>query len=237
MTSAEAPFDSEDTLPSLRERKKAKTRSILVDTAQRLFRQQGYAQTTLEQICAEADVSVGTLQRYFDSKERLALFPYYQALERLRDAIGPLGREGDVLTAWRRWVESEAARFPWGDRSFWSFVNAAPELVARRLAVAQQMQNLLATALSEEAGFDPATDLYAHVLAAALDAGTTRAYRHWVAGHRDDLVQACLEVVDFVLERFGPRCEVDRLPSRQPRAAGKPARTRSGSGCTMESRS
>jgi len=52
-------------VPSLRERKKAKTRAALIEASQRLFARQGYTGTTLEGISAEVDITTQTLLRYF----------------------------------------------------------------------------------------------------------------------------------------------------------------------------
>ena len=55
--------------PSLRERKKAQTRAAIQSEALRLFREQGYDATTIEQIIEAANVSETTFFRYFPTKE------------------------------------------------------------------------------------------------------------------------------------------------------------------------
>jgi AcrR family transcriptional regulator len=57
----------------LRERKKARTRASLREHALRLFREQGYQATTVEQIAAAAEVSPSTFFRYYPTKEDLVL--------------------------------------------------------------------------------------------------------------------------------------------------------------------
>ena len=55
----------------LREQKKRDTQQLLVGTGMRLFLQQGYTETTLDQIAAEAGVSRRTFFSYFPSKEAI----------------------------------------------------------------------------------------------------------------------------------------------------------------------
>lgn len=57
----------------LRERKKARTRAAIRRHAFRLFREQGYSATTIEQIAGAAEVSPSTFFRYFPTKEDVVL--------------------------------------------------------------------------------------------------------------------------------------------------------------------
>src|SRR4051812_20414775 len=64
----------------LRERKKLKTRRSIQEHALRLFQEQGYDATTVEQIAEAAEVSPSTFFRYFPTKEDTVLTDEYDAL-------------------------------------------------------------------------------------------------------------------------------------------------------------
>src|SRR5579871_309427 len=86
----------------------ARTRSLIIATALRLFRERGYESTTMRAIAAEAGVSVGNAYYYFASKEHLIQGFYDQAqLDHAIAAAPVLDHESDlearvrgVVNAW-----------------------------------------------------------------------------------------------------------------------------------------
>lgn len=60
--------------PGLRDRKKAQTRAAIQQQALRLFQDQGYDATTIDQIAEASDIAPATFFRYFATKEDLVLF-------------------------------------------------------------------------------------------------------------------------------------------------------------------
>jgi AcrR family transcriptional regulator len=83
----------------LRERKKWQTRRAIRREAFRLFDEQGYANTTVEQIAAAADVSPRTFYRYFRVKEAVLLSDDHLSL--IVDAFSRAPRDLGFVAAYR----------------------------------------------------------------------------------------------------------------------------------------
>jgi AcrR family transcriptional regulator len=62
-----------DQIP-LRQRKKERARHAIQEAALRLFEEQGYDDTTVEQIAASAEVSPSTVYRYFETKDEIVFW-------------------------------------------------------------------------------------------------------------------------------------------------------------------
>jgi AcrR family transcriptional regulator len=153
----------------LRERKKAKTRAAIREHAMRLFQEQGYAATTVDQIAEAADVSPSTFFRYFPTKEDVVLSDDYDPL--LVAAVRAQPPEVGPVEAIRRSVQQLFGRFTdaeWAqEQRRLELVRTVPELRMRTQQQYAESITLLAAVVAERAGL-PADDFAARVLAGAV---------------------------------------------------------------------
>jgi AcrR family transcriptional regulator len=86
----------------LRERKKARTKTAIQQQALRLFREQGFQATTVEQVAEAAEVAPSTVFRYFATKEDLAVLDdYYSLAEAIAAALAAQPRTVNPVQALR----------------------------------------------------------------------------------------------------------------------------------------
>jgi AcrR family transcriptional regulator len=165
----------------LRERKKAKTRAAIQRHALGLFRDQGFAATTVDQIAEAAEISPSTFFRYFPTKEETVLYdeldpvlmaafaaqpaefsPFSAIRATLREVFGQLSHEN-----WER------------ERDRQVMVFTVPELRAVFLEQLTSGMRMLAQGAAERVGRSPddfevlnwAGALVGVVLAAFVTAG------------------------------------------------------------------
>jgi AcrR family transcriptional regulator len=184
MTTQDAPAR-----PGLRERKKQQTRERVRREAYRLFTEQGYEATTIDQIAEAAEISPSTFFRYFPTKEDVVVQDEYdpalaQALrsrpagEPIIDAIlhslkGPLGKL----------LEQDREELLLRTRI--SFTD--PAIRARSVAEQERSEQALAAVIAERSGRQ-AGDLDVKCAAAAIIAVFTTLVHHWVdRDGKDDL--------------------------------------------------
>ena len=166
-TSRPVPADSPPR--GLRERKKARTRAAIREAAMRLFEEQGYAATTVEQIAEAAEVSPSTFFRYFPTKEDVILIDDYDPL--IIDAIRAQPVDKPAIRAvlhGMRDVFGRLSAAEWAsERRRQRLYQEVPELRARQLQQTAAAVDMLAAVIAERRGV-PAADEQARALAGAL---------------------------------------------------------------------
>lgn len=78
----------------VRERKQAERRARVVDAAMALAREGGYDAVQMREVSARADVALGTIYRYFSSKDEILSEGLVTWVEHLRDRLARRARRG-----------------------------------------------------------------------------------------------------------------------------------------------
>src|ERR1700750_2722494 len=153
----------------LRERKQARTRASTREPALRLFGEQGYAATTVEQIAAAAEVSPSTFFRYFPTKEDVVLRDdmdtrAVEAFSRLPRDLTPIAAvRAAMQDAWSSFTPEE-----WGQINEGAQLSArVPEIRARAMHEFARAIDAIAGALARYTGRAP-DDCRVRVLAGAV---------------------------------------------------------------------
>jgi AcrR family transcriptional regulator len=98
------PTAADDAAATPRRGRGEQTRQLILETALRLFRERGYAETTMRAIAKEAGVAVGNAYYYFDSKEHLIQGFYDRNQQAHRAAAEPVLRDETDFAARLRGV-------------------------------------------------------------------------------------------------------------------------------------
>ncbi len=175
----------------LRERKKARTRAAIREHALRLFREQGYNATTVEQIAEAAEVSPSTFFRYFPTKEDVVLHDDFDivalaAFERQPAGLSPIAAfRAAAAEAWSALTEEELARL----EETSALTLTIPELRARAIDELSRTIEVIAQSAAKRTGRDP-DDFAVRNLAGAIIGVIMSATLPWAeAHHSPDMFQ------------------------------------------------
>jgi AcrR family transcriptional regulator len=153
----------------LRERKKARTRAAIREHAMRLFHEQGYGETTVEQIAEAAEVAQSTVFRYFPTKEDLVMTDDYDAplLAAFRAQPKELSPVAAMRAAYREVFDRLPPEAVAAERERMMLVLSVPELRARTLDEFVRGIDEMTGVLAERVGL-PSHDKRARNLAGAI---------------------------------------------------------------------
>lgn len=193
-------------VPGLRALKKARLREELITIALRLFEQQGFEETSVQQIADAAQVTRRTFHRYFPSKkyvvfshEEGVLAEVFAALDRQPVGESALTALRGALRGYLLDADAAGERQEQADsvRRARQLLHANPALRGENFALAMTREQALAQRLGTRAGL-PADDLRPQLLAACCFAGLAIAQDHWVRG-TDHSVAGLHQALDHTL--------------------------------------
>ena len=178
-----------ETRPSgLRERKKARTRASIREHALRLFREQGYHATTVEQIAEAAEVSPSTFFRYYPTKEDVVLQDDFdvvavEAFEAQPADLNPIAAfRAAVRQTYATLTPGELARF----RETSELTLTVPEVRARALDEFARTIDQIAAAVAKRTGRSP-DDFAVRNVAGALIGVIVSATMPWASQPSTDV--------------------------------------------------
>jgi len=178
-----AAYVTEDRARPLRERKKLKTRRALASAALRLFTENGFDATTLDELAEDAEVSKSTFSRTFPAKEAAGIEAEAELWTACLTALEDGELSGHVLTALHRTLAGAAAGLdPGWDERFLAtrrLIAAEPALLRYTEHYRAQVKEQIAATLAARLRLDP-DDLRLHVLAELVMTAWSLSGRAWV---------------------------------------------------------
>jgi AcrR family transcriptional regulator len=172
----------------LRERKKQKTRWAIQEHALRLFAEQGYEATTIDQIAAAAEISPSTFFRYFPTKEDLVIQdPYDEMLaEGLRNAPAELSAIAAIRATLRDAFDQMGPQEQVRVLERTRLTMSVPALRAKSLENFLSTLAILREAIGARTGRDP-EDLAVRVVAGAIIGAFVSTLELWSTVESPDL--------------------------------------------------
>lgn len=205
-------------LPGLRERKKQRTRAMLVDAAVKLCIENGYNNTTVEQIAAAAEVSSRTFSRYFPNKDAVMITVLddlvnaaVAELPMIAPSVSPLRALACAHTrALRRVPAGEVTDLT--TRRLILMVNVISSSSALRLAAAASRLHPLVVAIAARMGVDP-RDKQVALIVSLWGAITAGAWGQLVIGP-DDYDDCAVVMADRLDVTFGEFADIAAAEGR-----------------------
>ncbi|MEV6809035.1 TetR/AcrR family transcriptional regulator [Streptomyces sp. NPDC017405] len=180
----------------LRERKKLRTRRALAETALRLFTEQGYDATTLDDLCDTVEVSKRTFFRTYRSKEDVALAADSDLWSAYLDCVATSRLDGPLLEALRTALDTTlGALDPDWDRRFLAtreLSEGVPALQSHGLGYCQETTRAIVDTVTERSGAG-VDEIRLRLTVEIFVAAWHTASLHWTAqggqGGRDGLMK------------------------------------------------
>lgn len=170
-------------IPSLRARKKQRTRLAIERSALDLFDANGFEGTTIDDIAAAADIAPRTFFHYFPSKEDVVLADYTIRLEQIVAALKASPSDQPPWPALRDAFLTVAADYETEREQLlrrFRIVRSTPSVTARNLMLQASWEDAVTDAVSAWLGLDPAEDIRPRLIAGAALAAMRASLERWL---------------------------------------------------------
>jgi AcrR family transcriptional regulator len=163
-----------------RERKKHQTAVALHEAALRLFAAKGFAETTVEEIADEVDVSARTFFRYFSSKESVVFADEIERRDLWISALQARPLDEPVLDSVREANIVLAGEYkPEKDFVRWDLAAKNSSVAAASLQANNRWEHAIAIEVANRLGLESRFDITARTLAAASMGAWRAALVEW----------------------------------------------------------
>lgn len=192
------PVNPNQAVGGVRARARQAMRAEVAVVVQDLVLERGYEETTVDDICAAAEISRSTFFRYFPTKEDALFGETAGAGEHLRDALVARPPGEAPWAAMRRALDVLIEQYEGHDertRRLARLIVSTPALAARHREKNARWQELLRPEIARRLGADPADDADPRanaVIAAALGC-VEAALTAWTAGTRPQPLSTILD--------------------------------------------
>ena len=174
--------------PHLRERKKERTRTAIVEAAWAQFRQKGYEGTTVDEIAEAALISPRTFFRYFTTKEAVVFHRANERLELLQALLAEGGKGFESVTRACLGIAGHFLEHRDEVVEQYRLVESSPTLMMAEGEIDRRWLQAIASALAERRS--PTAERKARILAGAVFGAMRATLAEWVGDDgRSDLVQ------------------------------------------------
>jgi mycofactocin system transcriptional regulator len=171
-----------------------------------LFTEQGFEDTTVEQIAAAAGVSRRTFFRYFESKADVLWHEFDGEVRALRAAFSAIGPDVPLMTAIRQavvGVNSYSARDVPELRTRMNLIGSVPALQASAAQHYDHWERAISEFAAARLG-QPASSLYPLAVGRATLAVCRSAYDQWAERADADLTHYLDQALRALAAGFGP---------------------------------
>lgn len=197
----------------MRERKKLRTREVLIRVSTDLVAEHGFDGVSVDQIAAAADISTRTFFNYFRTKEDAVVGWAPDELARVVDTIGEIPTGVSAFDALTRALRDQLhRRRPNGDEVLkrMRVIAGDPRLLANQAGRFSELEHELVAALIARRGAGEGDGLREHVMVASVLATTRATLLAWGEnGGRTPLEQYLDAALSELRNGFGDTADTD----------------------------